>query len=82
MDGLSDGYLSFLPSSPAPGSVMYVTSPHEPGLVVGSLCHKHASESIRLGKYIVHGDKVRGVARAEVQEVALISCQLVDCMLI
>ncbi len=40
------------------GSVMYETSPMEPVQVVGKLCHKHSSESVHLGKYTVHGDKV------------------------
>lgn len=37
---------------------MYETSPMEPAQVVGKLCHKHSSESVHLGKYTVHGDKV------------------------
>ena len=40
------------------GSVMYETSPLEPGQVVGKLCYKHSSESVHLGKYTVHGEKV------------------------
>ena len=31
----------------------------EPAQVVGKLCHKHSSESVHLGKYSVHGDKVK-----------------------
>ena len=40
------------------GSVMYETSPLEPGQVVAKLCHKHSSEAVHLGKYTVHGEQV------------------------
>ena len=40
------------------GSVMYQTSPEEPGGIVGKLCHKHSSESVLLGCYTIQGSTV------------------------
>ncbi len=32
---------------------MYRTTPEDPAVVVSSLCHKHSTESILLGRYNV-----------------------------
>ena len=51
---------SLLIPSPPPcaGSVMYQTSPEEPGGIVGKLCHKHSSDSVLLGCYTIQGSTV------------------------
>ena len=49
---------SLLSPPPRAGSVMYQTSPEEPGGIVGKLCHKHSSDSVLLGCYTIQGSTV------------------------
>lgn len=51
--------MSIILHSSVSGSVLYLTSPEEPSLVVGRLCFKHSSEAVLLGKYQVQERTVR-----------------------